>query len=352
MHKLAGGGTDPTAWMTILACRAGGFSDLDHFALPANLTTTTQAVSAPACATRLLQALCKQPLEDYGYQPDREQVRLGRSAFLLSELPLGQFYQQRYGAALINFSSAALIKLLQEEVRGSGGIPLQDIDSIVPIESQYTVTLTTDASPVNWIEALDVIEYEADLAEAPSNPHANVTWLGKGQYIYQWSSREACHFRLITSPQRPFDPTEWHASLAPAIETAMIQPAKVATSGVRRHFVEGRRVYLGRDAHRPNPGLLYGDLLGLEDAWVVSRMLENYEEAIDEGLASFQRFRQVRARRVEREAQKALRSLLEEAPSRRAGYALSVILGSRFLPEIAMQSRDWFHQHDCIRGFR
>jgi hypothetical protein len=27
-------------------------------------------------------------------------------------------------------------------------------------------------------------------------------------------------------------------------------------------------------------------------------------------------------------------------------------LSTRFLPEIAMQKQDWFHQHNVIKGFR
>ena len=33
-------------------------------------------------------------------------------------------------------------------------------------------------------------------------------------------------------------------------------------------------------------------------------------------------------------------------------HNIGVALGSRFLPEIVMHKQDWFHQHDCIRGFR
>jgi 2-polyprenyl-6-methoxyphenol hydroxylase-like FAD-dependent oxidoreductase len=92
--------------------------------------------------------------------------------------------------------------------------------------------------------------------------------------------------------------------------------------------------------------------VGLEDAWVLSRMLENYEEAVDEGLREYARFRRARANRLSRAAAVRAEQYFENTRLGRLGRNLNLALSTRFLPEIAMQRIDWLYGHDCIRGFR
>ena len=44
-------------------------------------------------------------------------VRLGKSGYLISEIPLGKFYCDRYGANLINISEANLQLLLSDQTQ-------------------------------------------------------------------------------------------------------------------------------------------------------------------------------------------------------------------------------------------
>ena len=85
---------------------------------------------------------------------------------------------------------------------------------------------------------------------------------------------------------------------------------------------------------------------------MLARMLENYEEDILDGVREYQRYRQARARRTDQASARAFAQVPDRTLHQRLLHNIGVALGSRFLPEIVMHKQDWFHQHDCIRGFR
>ena len=81
-------------------------------------------------------------------------------------------------------------------------------------------------------------------------------------------------------------------------------------------------------------------------------MLENYEEDMHDGLSEYARYRQVRARKITRETESLTASLTQPVAAKRIMRNLGIALSTRFLPEIAMSRRDWFHSYDRIKGFR
>ena len=84
----------------------------------------------------------------------------------------------------------------------------------------------------------------------------------------------------------------------------------------------------------------------------MSRMLENYEEDVADGLREYERFRRARTRRVAANITTASRALTATGRLSRLGAHLARALSTRFLPEIAMQRIDWLYGYDCIKGFR
>ena len=108
MYPVAVVGDNPAARAALLACRRSGFNDLTWSSIPdeSKPSTLPPAYTLPANITRVIQALCgTQALDTLAYAPDREQIRFGPSAYLLSELPLGQFSQDRYGAPHVNIET-------------------------------------------------------------------------------------------------------------------------------------------------------------------------------------------------------------------------------------------------------
>ena len=350
MYPLAIVGSNSTADLVALACAAAGISDIRRYR-PSN-TDDQSPAPIPANATRLIGALSSLPLDELGREPQRAQIRLGHSGYLLSELPLGEFYRQRYGAPMLNCTAEELRSALTSEPLPTP--ELIEAATLNRIEQEHALTLITEPLRHRQIEPnLNPPWYGYSVNTHLTEPvAANVTWLRGSQRIWQWSSQQQTHFFMLTPSSQAFDPEQWHAALRPAInqckEPKYFDPE---LPRVRQHYYDGTRVFLGSACYQPHPASPESMWLGLEDAWVLARMLENYEEDTLDGVREYQRYRQARARRADQASVRAFSTLQNTTLPQRMLSHIGVGLSSRFLPEIVMHKQDWFHQHDCIRGF-
>jgi salicylate hydroxylase len=116
-------------------------------------------------------------------------------------------------------------------------------------------------------------------------------------------------------------------------------------------WTRGSITLLGDACHPMLPYLAQGAAMAIEDAWVLSRMLERWEDQPSQGLAEYERYRRPRTARVQQRsrAQGEEFHLRERWPVLQRNFKLA--LGSRYLPEIAMGRFDWLHGYDCVRGF-
>ncbi len=337
MYPVAVRGGGVTARAVLIACRRTGFERLAWTERDAH-TSLQPAWTLSANLTRVVHALGRgDALAEMAYAPNREQVRLARSGFLVAELPLGKFAADRYGAPHLNIEEEDLL-----EVLAPGG-ELAAAEPPVVVVDTRTQPTEQEASHTLW---------HAQLAQ-PQPQHANITWLGSDQHAWQLSTLRATHFYLSAPAGRDLDPADWHPDLHDAVSEA--HPLREFTASdqtVREHWYEGNIAYAGDACFTGHPYRREATQLGLEDAWVLSRMLENYEEDFADGLAEYEKFRRARVRRV------ANKNLHTAALYDRAGELgrtlrnLNIALASRFLPEIAMQRIDWLYSYDCIRGFR
>jgi|TARA_B110000971_G_scaffold217724_1_gene255180 hypothetical protein len=355
VYSVAVIGDSPVAHIAALASKAAGFADTKQFASLRKTTTDENTLHCiPASVSRIINALSPLSIESIGLCPDREQVRLGRSAYLLSELPLGNFYLERYGAPLVNCTRKELLELLAQH-------EAFDVDpakkSLQEIEDDYDLAILCDglqADPPSDERNVGGYEiFNANVAEEHLLRNANVTWIGKGQVILQRSSKSHTHYTFITHNQLPFEEPHWHDSLAPAFANKSFKGTfNPLQHLVAERFQDGRRAYLGDACYATHPGFLESHNSGMEDAWVLSRMMENYEEDIGDGLREYERFRRPRAIRVAKAGNQRLNLLTQKSSNSRFWGYVGQALSTRFLPEIAMQKQDWFHQHNVIKGFR
>ena len=139
MYPVAIIGDSPAAQLAALACNAGGFHEIARFAGPVECPAATPILSLGANASRLLRTLAPDAIDALGYLPDRQQVRFAKSAYLLAELPLGEFYAQRYGAPLVNFSTQSLTNRLERDIAN----PLQASKRLEEIEHSYELTIVS-----------------------------------------------------------------------------------------------------------------------------------------------------------------------------------------------------------------
>jgi hypothetical protein len=350
MYRIAVVGTNPTARASILACQLAGFDDITWVSPEDESNAATAAVAAktlPANLTRLITALGGgKTLLSRGHIPDREQVRFAASGYLLSELPLGKFAQDRYGAPHVNIADADLNQALgctNELLSNTGLDQLANSHEVVLVCAD---PLLIDPEPTHEL-------WQAKLAVDATTRNANVTWLGHGQTGWQFSTPEHTHYVFSTPVDVPLEKTAWHASLHEAIDTAtLVGSFNTAGGPVRDHWQEGNVAYLGEACYGGNIYRRESLCLGLEDAWVVSRMLENYEEDIFDGLAEYERYRRPRTKKVARTSAEVAAKQVIRAPLLQVMRNLDTAFSTRFMPEIAMQRIDWLYNYDCIRGFR
>lgn len=350
MYHVAIIGESLGAQVAALACAASGFHDIDRLQGSEHPNEQPQVYSLGANASRLLRALVPESIEELGFQPDRRQVRFAKSAYLLAELPLGEFYQQRYGSPLLNFSAPALKAHLERHI----GNPLKNSMSLNDAEISHQLTVLADSERGTKASNDDpsFLIYHASLPDHPLRK-ANVLWRGNGQYVEQLADNDQVHFRFITRADIPFDPEQWHDSLQDAF-AAKMQFGGVSLNG----FTAGETLFAGRVAYlhsalTPASQIrVDADNTALEDAWVLSRMMENYEEDIADGLAAYERFRRPRHRKVMAGLRTHLATLTQTSSMKRFGQHVGTALQNRLLPEIALQRQDWLYQHDVIKGFR
>ena len=287
--------------------------------------------------TRLLRAIDPQRFEALGHQPSREQVRLAKSAYLLSELPLGKFHLDRYGAPLVNVSYQELLDFVRTDSSPVGA----------KISVDHTPALTVETTPPTRLAADETLGVW--YASQPGTSVANVTWLSDTFIGRQFSTESNTHFIYVG--MRPAEDAQCHPSLKPFLQALkFIRPLTYESSQTAMY--SGRTAYLGGAFSNSFPLQLPTFQTGIEDAWVLSRMLENYDDDIVLALSEFERFRLPRHQKIAAANKMAVHHLLGKKGSTAVARNLGIAFRARFLPEMAMQQVDWYYQYDCIRGFR
>jgi hypothetical protein len=113
----------------------------------------------------------------------------------------------------------------------------------------------------------------------------------------------------------------------------------------------GAVTLLGDACHPMRPYLAQGAAMAIEDAWVLSRMLERWEDEPATGIAEYERYRRPRTARVQLRSRDQGKEFHLSARRDVLRRNFKLALASRYLPEIAMRQFDWLHGYDCVRGF-
>ena len=339
-------GSNPTANILRLACQNIGLDKLTQ--IQTKHTPLVPAAILPANISRIIVALKSEDhIRDLSIVPNRKMIRLSKSGYLISEIPLGKFYYDRYGANLVNISEASLQILLSDQIQSDQQNTLEDIKA-----NQNVIALTDRKLPEDTTEAAFSTFY-ARLPFDKDSAHINTTWLGQRQTAIQFSTKEAQHIIFLIPRSENLDPSHWHPSIRDAAITAKIQKPSVSKNSIEE------------DTNLPHSDLKLGSAwyqeswlfpetihAGIEDAWVLSRMLENYEEETNEALSSYTKYRRPRINRFAKYTEQETFKLLNSHGPQRFGEYLRLAFSTRFIPEIFMSSQDWLHGYDCLRGFR
>ena len=339
-------GSNPTANILRLACENIGLNKLAQ--IPTRYTPLVPATILPANISRVIVALTsEEQLRDLSIIPNRKMVRLGKSGYLISEIPLGKFYCDRYGANLVNISEANLQLLLSDQTQSDQGKVLEGYDV-----DQNVIALTDQAMREAKTKAY-FSTYYAKLPLDKNSAHINTTWLGQKQIAFQFSTEETQHIVFLIPNDENIDPNQWHHSIRDAAGSALIQrpsapknPFDLDVSLLRSAVRLGSAWY--------QESWLFPETIhaGIEDAWVLSRMLENYEEETNEALSNYTKYRLPRMNRFTKFTDSESSKLINKGGAQRFAQHLRLAFSTRFIPEIFISSQDWLHGYDCLRGFR
>ena len=198
-------GSNPTANILRLACENIGLNKLAQ--IPNRYTPLVPATILPANISRVIAALkSEEQLRDLSIIPNRKMVRLGKSGYLISEIPLGKFYCDRYGANLVNISEANLQLLLSDQTQSDQENVLESYDV-----DQNVIALTDQAMREGKTKAYFSTYYARQPLDKNS-AHINTIWLGQKQIAFQFSTEETQHivflipvsYTHLTLPTTPY----------------------------------------------------------------------------------------------------------------------------------------------------
>lgn len=354
-----------------------------------------QPLTLTANGTRVLHAIgLKEILQDIALFPDFAVVRHARTAFMLSQRPLGQFSEARYGAPDCVLMSGRLIGALRQEaahqhVPLDAGTSIEDVDAGTATlrladgtEHRHNALavacgLPREPDQPGLSNLLNVRTWQPDAGfrvlqvigsrAEPARDHDRflTTWLADGLVILEQplpSDSDAQRLALtlvVPGTLNGEDPAEAmerllaraHPYLRNLFDTFEAAWITGPSSAPAEYWFAEKLALLGGacHAHASFPDIAPSAVL--EDAWVLSRMMERWEDEPHQGFADYERFRKPRAARLRAFSEAERASLMLAEPMRTWRRNLGWSLTSRFLPEIALQKTDWLYGYDCIRGF-
>jgi salicylate hydroxylase len=347
--------------------------------------------------TRVLHAIgLKDSLAAIALLPQFSTLRHARTAFLLSQRPLGAFSEARYGAPDVLVDGARLVQLLRETA-GALGIPLEANTPVTDIDAGAATLSFADGRRVPHLAVAVACGIPTD-ERTPgignllnkrtwSQPEGHVAICGIGtraerardhdRFITTWiadglvaieepisasNDDQPLALTLLAPAEACADTDEpaeafermlqgTHPHLRNLLENPRVERVSEPVTDIAEFWFAEKLVLLGGACHG-HPGFpALNASAALEDAWVLSRMMERWEESPHEGFADYERYRKPRARRLRAFADSERAILTERSAMAAWQRNLKWSLTSRFLPEIAMQRTDWLYGYDCIRGF-
>ena len=380
-----------------LALKNSGFTPV-LFERSALATEAGAGIQLSPNAVKVLFALgLREPLEAAAFEPKAVHLRGYRSGRLIAYRPLGLFSADRYGAPYFHIHREALHRLLRDAV-SARGIPLHtgwacrgftetadhvevDCGEHEPVTAELLLGADGLHSTVRKAVAVDdvprftgMVAYRAlvetaDLPKKLIEPTATV-WMGPGRHLVHYYVDGGRRVNLVAvveadtsreeSWNRPAEIGElqaafagWHRRVRVLLDAARdVHQWALYDRAPLPVWSTKRTTLLGDAAHPMLPFLAQGAAMAMEDAWVLSRLLEHREEDdIGPALDRYQRLRQLRTGKVAEASREQGVMFHLRSPGERLARNLKLGVGSRLLPDIAMAQYDWLHGYDPVRRF-
>mgnify|MGYP001815562918 CR=1 FL=1 len=371
MHRVRIVGTGVAGLTLALALCRAGIEDLELYSAAAQPRQDPGLLLSPN-ATRILNALgLADALLAHSIEPLLMVERAWRSGYLLTQRPLGSFARQRYGAPHLVVAQSVLEDIIRAALRHYD-VAIHD-NAALPSDSFTSgdhIVVGCDGSQSQVRQKMGYPSEAAasghslwrariDQRAAPRGIDANAvaTWIGPRQTFTLWPAPDGTTLELMAL--FPTDAGEldtafaaWHSTLGQLIahsHTAHTQPL-LATPPVEQRY-HGNWVLLGEACQQLHPYLQQQTAMALEDAWVLARMLDRWEEEVPNAFRDYERYRNARVKRLTAQTQSRWQAATQPSGLRAQQRNLRISLMNRFLPEMSMQQLDWLYGYDCIAGF-
>ena len=320
-------------------------------------------------ATRVLHALgLRGRLSAVALAPEHYLERELASSRIWRDLPLGNHVEARFGAPYLLITRHQLITMLHDSIGQLSG--WQRITARVTHTTPNGTFLASGSStaadlvvlctgarevipgfPAPADASLVQLSYARTSEQAlpPALLQAAVTrWIGPTTDLWTMRAPDSDELFLQRSSTHP-DP--WHERLRPlADQLSWTFHREVgATLSAQWHNQRLLRIGGARGGTPLADG--QGAAMALEDAWVLSRLIEQQREAPESIGAALERFRLPRLRQVAAQLARQRLPLTDPGWSKPLHRARA-LAGDRFLPELGYQRQAWLYGYDCVRGFR
>ena len=378
-----------------LACRDNGFKNITVYEQADRVEGLGAGIQLSPNATRVLHALkLRDALKEPAFYPRAVHFRTSRSGFIVAQRPLGKFSEDRYGSPYYHIHRADLHQVLLEAANElgidiqvdrccadvepkDGSITFEDgtrvsHDVVVGCDGIHSAVRAALLGPdeprftghVAWRAMVPVERLPKQLI-APTT----TVWMGPRKHFVHYYVRGGTLVNFVGIVENPswqeeswrtlgdkrelaIEFADWHASLATLIDNVDdCYKWALYDRDPLPNWSIGHATLLGDACHPMLPYMAQGAAMAIEDAWVLSRMLEHYEEDVAVAFSEYARYRKPRTAKVQIGSRAQGRSFHLDRGWSILKRNLRLGLGTRFLPEIAMQQLDWLHGYDCIRGF-
>lgn len=382
---------------TALACHHAGLTNLTVYDQSKEPTPDGAGVQLSPNATRILRALRVLPeIGALAFTPQFVHLRSARSGFLIAQLALGEFAHARYGAPYLNIHRGDLharltnalnerdieivynrhceqVDVTEQDVTVHFRTGEQAAHSVIigadGIHSAVRGALIQDSAPrftghVAWRGLVAA-------SDLPKNqfPGTVTAWMGPAKHFVHYYVRggDFINFVGVVEDQdwreeswvAPADKAKlredfsnWHPQISTLIEASKdVNRWALYDREPLTHWSHGRATLLGDACHPMLPYVAQGAAMAIEDAWVLARMLDQWEEDPAAGLVEYEKYRLPRTRRIQAAARAQGQNFHLSSPLAVWKRNITLSLGSRFLPELAMQRNDWIYSYDAVNGF-
>ncbi|MAK60808.1 MAG: monooxygenase [Ponticaulis sp.] len=326
-----------------------------------------------------------------GFEPERIELRMGKSGAVIFDIPLADRSVDRWGARYIHIHRADLLNILLNEAEISDNIEirlnhqLQQIntdgdeveltlsggrtergDLLIGADGIHSVVrerLTGPRPPrftgcVAWRGVIDV----SRLTGAKPPPTA-CAWVGKGAHMVTYYLRSGQLVNLVGVIERSDWRTEswsergmrdqflsdfkgWHPTLQELIQKGdeFFQWALFDRTPLPK-WVDGRVGLIGDACHPMLPFLAQGAVMALEDAYVLAKCLRE-EAAVETALQTYQGMRRARATQIQDQSRRNAGTFHRQSPLTQLATYGPMWLAGHALPEVVHQRMDWIYGHD------